>query len=81
VGWSGIASKVGADGSVDGVCIGTNYASDIMYYYHRPARDDPHGYGPVLLAGSEMIRLVQNENLDIHTNPNGGCIIFSEKKQ
>jgi unsaturated rhamnogalacturonyl hydrolase len=80
VGWSGVASKVGPDGAVDGVCIGTNYASDIMYYYHRPARDDVHGYGPVLLAGSEMIRLVQNEHLDIHSNPTGGCIIFTEKK-
>jgi unsaturated rhamnogalacturonyl hydrolase len=80
VGWSGVASKVGADGSVDGVCIGTNYASDILYYYHRPARDDPHGYGPVLLAGSEMIRLAQNDRLDIHMNPNGGCMIVTEKK-
>ena len=39
---------------------GTGYADDYIYYYHRPAMDDVHGYGPVLLAGSEIVRLLKN---------------------
>ena len=77
-GWNGVSTRVAADGAVDGVCIGTNYATDPVYYYNRPARDDPHGYGPVLLAGSEMIRLVKNEHIEIRYR--GGAYPFTEKK-
>jgi rhamnogalacturonyl hydrolase YesR len=80
-GWIGVASKVGDDGSVNGVCIGTNYASDAIYYYHRPERDDVHGYGPVLLAGSEVIRLLRNDKYDIRNGPFGGSILLTDKKQ
>ena len=64
-GWNGITMKVGADGSVNGVCVGTNYASEAGFYYARPAKDDVHGYGPVLLAGSEMIRLYNNPKISV----------------
>jgi len=77
-GWNGVASRIGADGSVDGICVGTNYASDALYYYYRPARDDEHGYGPVLLAGAEMIRVLQNPHLDIHELW-GGASAYSVK--
>jgi unsaturated rhamnogalacturonyl hydrolase len=80
VGWNAVASKVGADGSVDGVCVGTNLAREAMYYYNRPAHDDVHGYGPVLLAGSEIIRLVQNEHVDIRMNGTGGCMVVTDKR-
>jgi unsaturated rhamnogalacturonyl hydrolase len=80
VGWSAVASKVGADGSVDDVCVGTNLAREAMYYYNRPHHDDVHGYGPVLLAGSEIIRLVQNDHIDIHLTGTGGCMVVTEKK-
>jgi rhamnogalacturonyl hydrolase YesR len=77
-GWNGVASRIGADGSVDGVCVGTNYASDVLYYYYRPARDDEHGYGPVLLAGSEMINLLRNPHLVIH-EAWGGAALYNVK--
>src|ERR1700690_1566231 len=80
-GWVGVASKVGDDGSVNGVCIGTNYASDAIYYYHRPERDDVHGYGPVLLAGSEVIRLLKNDKYSIRNGPFGGSILLTDRKQ
>lgn len=64
-GWNGVSSQVGADGAVNHVCVGTNYAQDGMYYYNRPEHDDQHGYGPVLLAGAEMIRLIRNPHLSI----------------
>jgi rhamnogalacturonyl hydrolase YesR len=78
VGWNGVASRIQADGSVDGICVGTNYASDALYYYYRPARDDEHGYGPVLLAGAEMIRVLQNQHLWIH-EVWGGAPVYSVK--
>jgi len=57
-GWNGVTTQITTDGKVNGVCPGTSYADDFIYYYHRPAADDVHGYGPVLLAGSEIIRLL-----------------------
>ena len=54
---------------VDQTCVGTSYADDAIYYYHRPAIDDIHGYGPVLLAGAEMIRLMKNDHFKITGGP------------
>jgi unsaturated rhamnogalacturonyl hydrolase len=64
-GWNGLSTKLSEDGKVNDVCIGTNYANDYAYYYHRPAIDDMHGYGPVLLCGAEMIKLLKNPALKI----------------
>lgn len=77
-GWNGVSTRVTPEGAVEGVCVGTNYATDAMYYYNRPAHDDVHGYGPVLLAGAEMIRLVNNPHVDIHY-VRGGPYIFTDK--
>jgi rhamnogalacturonyl hydrolase YesR len=68
--WNGLNTKVSADGKVNDVCVGTNYANDYVYYYARPAIDDIHGYGPVLLAGSEMIKLLKNEALPLNSGRN-----------
>lgn len=64
-GWIGVNSQITDDGRVKGTCIGTSYAGDYVYYMHRPAADDPHGYGPTLLAGAEMIKLLQNSKYRI----------------
>jgi rhamnogalacturonyl hydrolase YesR len=66
-GWNGITTRIDDSGHVTGTCIGTSYADDYVYYYHRPAIDDVHGYGPVLLAGAEMIKLVRNDRIDIQS--------------
>jgi len=76
-GWNGLSTRVTPEGAVEGTCIGTNYATDAVYYYNRPARDDEHGYGPLLLAGSEMIRVVKNDHIAI--NYRGGAYTFTEK--
>jgi len=55
--WRGITTRVSPDGKVAGTCPGTNYRDDDDYYFKRPCIDDVHGYGPVLLAGAEMLRL------------------------
>jgi unsaturated rhamnogalacturonyl hydrolase len=69
-GWIGVTSRISPEGKIDGVCIGTNYADDYIYYYHRPAGDDVHGYGPILLAGAEMLRMTKTTNIGgSATNP------------
>ena len=64
-GWNGVTTRIDGDGRLDGVCVGTNYANDYIYYYNRPAMDDVHGYGPTLLCGAEMLRLLKNDKLEI----------------
>ena len=65
-GWIGLTTRVNAKGQVEGTCVGTTLASDHVYYYNRPQSVyATHGYGPVLLAGAEMIRLLQNPAIDI----------------
>ena len=65
-GWIGVTTRVNARGQVEGTCVGTTLASDHVYYYNRPQSVyATHGYGPVLLAGAEMIRLLQNPAIDV----------------
>jgi rhamnogalacturonyl hydrolase YesR len=65
-GWNGLTTRINAKGQVEGTCVGTTFASDEVYYYHRPASANAlHGYGPVLLAGTEMIKLINNPKLRI----------------
>jgi unsaturated rhamnogalacturonyl hydrolase len=65
-GWVGVSTRINAKGQVDGTCVGTTFASDPIYYYNRPASVYAlHGYGPTLLAGAEMIKLLKNPAIDI----------------
>ena len=65
-GWCGVASQIDASGAVEGICVATTFASDPVYYFTRPVGVHAlHGYGPVLLAGSEMIRLLRNPAWEI----------------
>lgn len=59
--WNAVATKVTADGKVEGTCVGTGMGFDPAFYYYRPVNIfAAHGYGPVLLAGAEMIILLKN---------------------
>lgn len=65
-GWAGLTTRVNAKGQVEGTCVGTTFASDQVYYYARPVSVyAAHGYGPMLLAGAEMITLIKNPAFDI----------------
>ncbi len=65
-GWRAVAAQISARGQVENTCVGTTLGSDMVYYYHRPVSAYAmHGYGPVLLAGAEVIRLVQNPAFSI----------------
>lgn len=64
-GWDGLSKKVTDDGQLQDVCIGTNIAEDIRFYYTRPVEtNDIHGLGAFLMAGSEMI-IAKDKLVDI----------------
>ena len=60
LGYQAVSSRISSDGHVEGTCVGTGLAWDPAFYYHRPVSPfAAHGYGPVLLASSAMLELVQ----------------------
>jgi rhamnogalacturonyl hydrolase YesR len=65
-GWNALSARVNEQGQVEGTCVGTTFANDQVYYYNRPTSPAAlHGYGPTLLAGAEMIRLLDNPAIEI----------------
>ena len=49
------------EGKVNGTCVGTGMGFDPAFYYYRPVSAyAAHGYGPVVFAGAEVIRLLEN---------------------
>jgi unsaturated rhamnogalacturonyl hydrolase len=73
--WNAVASKVSAGGQVEGTCVGTGMAFDPAFYYYRPVNIyAAHGYGPVLLAGAEMINLLKQNKFEI----NDSAVQFAE---
>ena len=65
--WNAVSTKVNARGQVEGTCVGTGMAFDPAFYYHRPTSPfAAHGYGPVLLAGAEMVRLLKGHRLEMN---------------
>jgi rhamnogalacturonyl hydrolase YesR len=65
--WNAVTTKVNAQGQVEGTCVGTGMGFEPAFYYHRPTSPfAAHGYGPVLLAGAEMIRLVKTHRVEIN---------------
>jgi unsaturated rhamnogalacturonyl hydrolase len=58
--WNAVTAKVNAQGQVEGTCVGTGMGFDPAFYYYRPRSPfAAHGYGPVLLAGAEMLKLTK----------------------
>ncbi|MES1217196.1 MAG: glycoside hydrolase family 88 protein, partial [Bacteroidota bacterium] len=67
LGWNAVATKVNDKGQVEGTCVGTGMAFDPMFYYYRPVNVfAAHGYGPVLLAGAEMYKLLEGDHFKIN---------------
>ena len=59
--WNAVSTKVNEKGQVEGTCVGTGMGFDPAFYYYRPVNPyAAHGYGPVLLAGAEIISLLKN---------------------
>ncbi len=67
LGWNAVQTKVNAQGQVEGTCVGTGMAFDPAFYYHRPVHPAAaHGYGPVIMAGAEMLNLTKNFGIEIN---------------
>ncbi|MEO5910416.1 MAG: glycoside hydrolase family 88 protein [Pelobium sp.] len=65
--WNAVSSKVTEKGQVEGTCVGTGMGFDPAFYYYRPVNNyAAHGYGPVLLAGAEMYRLLEKHPYEIN---------------
>jgi rhamnogalacturonyl hydrolase YesR len=78
IGWKAVATRVNDRGQVEGTCTGTNFDLSPMYYYARPVSVDAlHGYGPVLLAGAEVLKMLGNPNITIANSV--GSIYVSPK--
>jgi len=61
-GWNGIQTKIRDTGEVEGICRGTGVENDLPFYYKRGTPlNDIHGIGPVIMAGSEIIKLIEFE--------------------
>jgi len=67
LGWNAVSTKINEEGQVEGTCVGTGMAFDGAFYYHRPVNvAAAHGYGPALLAGAEMLKLIKNYQIVIN---------------
>jgi unsaturated rhamnogalacturonyl hydrolase len=76
--WNAVSTKVNDRGQVEGTCVGTGMAFDPAFYYHRPVNVfAAHSYGPVLLAGAEMMELLKNFEFTI----NDSALQLKEKKK
>ena len=65
--WNAIQTKVNTSGQVEGTCVGTGMSFDPAFYYSRPVNvAAAHGYGPVIMAGAEMIKLMKNYQVVIN---------------
>jgi rhamnogalacturonyl hydrolase YesR len=77
LGWNAVSTKVTDKGQVEGTCVGTGMGFDPAFYYHRPINTyAAHGYGPVLLAGAEVINLLNKKTFEI----NDSSLQLTEKK-
>lgn len=65
--WNAISKQVTENGQVQNTCVGTGMGFDPAFYYYRPVSNyAAHGYGPVLLAGAEIFRLLQQHSFDLN---------------
>ena len=76
LGWNAVAKQVNAQGQVENTCVGTGMGFDPTFYYYRPVSvHAAHGYGPVLLAGAEMITL--REGRGVKAEVSDGAVQFA----
>ncbi len=68
-GWKAIARRVRDDGRIEGICVGTTAAYDPVYYTNRPTDlGAMQGYGPVLMAGAEVITMLRTFDVERKLN-------------
>lgn len=76
-GWNAVAKQINELGQIENTCVGTGLGFNPGFYYKRPVNVlAAHGYGPVLLAGAEMIQLLKNSNARV----NDQAVMFYNRK-
>lgn len=76
--WHAVSTQINSEGQVEGTCVGTGMAFDPAFYYYRPVNVyAAHGYGPVLLAGAEIINLLNN----FYPKMNDSAVQYYSEKQ
>jgi unsaturated rhamnogalacturonyl hydrolase len=64
-GWQALSKRVRSDGRIEGICVSTTAAYDAVYYYNRPTDlGAMQGYGPVLMAGAEVIDMLRRFDIE-----------------
>ena len=68
-GWQALATRVRPDGRIEDICVSTTAAYDAVYYYNRPRElGAMQGYGPVLMAGAEVITMLRSFDIERRLN-------------
>ena len=77
LGWQAVKSQVNEKGQVENVCVGTGMGFDAAFYAYRPVHVmAAHGYGPVIWAGAEMIKLLKQQ----HPKLNDSAVQFYDEE-
>ncbi len=75
--WHAVQSQVNEKGQVENVCVGTGMGFDAAFYAYRPVHVmAAHGYGPVIWAGAEIIRLLRQQ----HPKSNDSAVHFYDQE-
>jgi rhamnogalacturonyl hydrolase YesR len=73
--WNAVSTKISGKGQVEGTCVGTGMAFDPAFYYYRPVNPfAAHGYGPVILAGAAVYKLLSDHPAEM----NDSAIMFAK---
>ncbi|MDQ8204900.1 glycoside hydrolase family 88 protein [Pelagicoccus sp. SDUM812003] len=77
LGWNAVSQQVNELGQVEGTCVGTGMGWDPAFYAYRNTNVyAAHGYGPVLLAGAEVLALMRAAGKE--ANLHDGAVHFGE---
>lgn len=76
--WQACQTQVNAQGQVEGTCVGSGMGFDHAFYSYRPVHVmAAHGYGPMIWAGAEVIRMLKTT----HPKMNDSAIRFYKTEQ
>jgi rhamnogalacturonyl hydrolase YesR len=71
--WNALCKRINEKGHIEGICVGTGMGFESVFYYHRPVSIyAAHGYGPTILAGIELIQLIEKHRIENHD----GALVF-----
>lgn len=71
--WHAVEASIDEKGRVTKTCVGTGMGFDPAFYMFRPVSTAAaHGYGPVIWAGAEMLRLLDKQ----HPKMNDSAVQF-----